>query len=74
MKKEEPIMEMIERVSNELPVPYRVVFHLKDIEGLSNEETTEILGLSVPAVKSRLHRVRFFLRDGLSDYFYEWRK
>jgi len=45
-------MEMIERAVNELPESYRVVFHLSDIEGLSNEETAEILGLSVPAVKS----------------------
>jgi len=67
-------MEMIERAVNELPESYRVVFHLSDIEGLSNEETAEILGLSVPAVKSRLHRARLFLRDKLSDYFYEWDK
>jgi RNA polymerase sigma-70 factor, ECF subfamily len=67
-------MEIIEKAVNKLPEPYRVVFHLSDIEGLSNEETAEILGLSVPAVKSRLHRARLFLRDKLSDYFYEWRK
>jgi RNA polymerase sigma-70 factor, ECF subfamily len=63
-------METIEKAVNELPESYRVVFHLGDIEGLSNEETAEILGLSVPAVKSRLHRARLFLRDKLSDYFY----
>ncbi|MER3445836.1 MAG: RNA polymerase subunit sigma [Candidatus Dadabacteria bacterium] len=67
-------MEIIEKSVNELPESYRVVFHLSDIEGLSNEETAEILGLSVPAVKSRLHRARLFLRDRLSDYFYEWKK
>ena len=61
-------MAIIERAINELPEPYRVVFHLRDIEGFSNEE---VLGISVPALKSRLHRARLFLRDKLSDYFYE---
>jgi RNA polymerase sigma-70 factor, ECF subfamily len=61
-------MEIIERAVNELPVLYRVVFHLVDIEGHSNEETAELLGLSLPAIKSRIHRVRLFLRDKLSDY------
>ncbi len=62
-------MEKVEAAVYELSEPYRVVFHLRDIEGLSNEETAEVLGLSVPAVKSRLHRARLFLRDRLSDYF-----
>ena len=64
-------IEMIERAVNELPEPYRVVVHLRDIEGFSNEEVSEVLGLSVPALKSRLHRARLYLRDKLSDYFYE---
>jgi RNA polymerase sigma-70 factor (ECF subfamily) len=63
--------ENIEMAVNKLPESYRVVFHLRDVEGLSNEETAEALGLSVTAVKSRLHRARLFLRDRLSDYFYE---
>ncbi len=67
-------MEMIERAVRELPETYRVVFHLRDVDGLSNEEVSEILGLSVAAIKSRLHRGRLFLRDKLSDYFYEWSK
>lgn len=62
-------MEEIEAAVGELPESYRVVFHLRDIEGLSNEETAGILGLSVSAVKSRLHRARLFLRDRLSNYF-----
>jgi RNA polymerase sigma-70 factor, ECF subfamily len=68
------VMEIIERAVNELPVLYRVVFHLVDVEGHSNEETAELLGLSLPAVKSRLHRARLFLRDKLSDYFFEFEK
>jgi RNA polymerase sigma factor, sigma-70 family len=67
-------MEIIEKAVNELPVAYRVVFHLRDVEGFSNEEVAKVLGLSVAAVKSRIHRARLFLRDRLSDYFYEWRK
>jgi RNA polymerase sigma-70 factor, ECF subfamily len=65
-------LELIEKAINELPESYRVVFHLRDVEGLSNEEISNILDLSIPAVKSRLHRARLFLRDKLSDYFEEW--
>ena len=65
-------LDMIDKAVNQLPESYRVVFHLRDVEGLSNEEVAEILGLSIPAIKSRLHRGRLFLRDKLSDYFYEW--
>ena len=65
---------IIEKAINELPESYRTVFHLRDIEGLSNEEVANILEISIPAVKSRLHRARLFLRDKLSDYFYEWRR
>lgn len=42
---------------------------LKDVEGLKNEEIAETLGISVPAVKSRLHRGRLILRQLLSEYF-----
>jgi RNA polymerase sigma-70 factor (ECF subfamily) len=45
---------------------YRIVFTLRDIEGLSTEEVSGILNLSVPAVKSRLHRARSFLRNELA--------
>jgi len=44
------------------------VFLLREVEGLSNSEAAEILGLSVPAVKSRLHRARVQLRDVLNRY------
>lgn len=55
-----------------LPESLRPVFVLRDIEELSTEETGEVLGLSIPAVKSRLHRARLFLRERLSEYFTEW--
>ncbi|MEM7007779.1 MAG: sigma-70 family RNA polymerase sigma factor [Thermodesulfobacteriota bacterium] len=67
-------LEIIDKSINDLPESYRTVFHLRDIEGLSNEEVADVLELSISAVKSRLHRARLFLRDRLSDYFYEWRK
>ena len=51
-----------------LPPDYRVVFVLRDIEERSADETARILRLSVPAVKSRLHRARAFLRQQLDGY------
>ena len=53
------------RPSRGLPRGFRVVFALRDVEGLSTEETAETLGLSVPAVKSRLLRARLQLRERL---------
>ena len=44
-------------------------FVLRDVEGLSTEETAESLGLSIPAVKSRLLRARLQLRERLNRYF-----
>ncbi len=63
--------DVIKKFTDELSEKYRVVFVLSDIEGLSNEETAEILHLSVPAVKSRLHRARLYLREQLSQYLRE---
>ena len=51
-----------------LPLKYKSVFILKDVEGLSLKEIGEILGMSIPAVKSNLHRARLFLRDKLTEY------
>jgi len=48
---------------------YRSVFVLRDVDDLSTEETAEALGLSVPAVKSRLLRARLQLREKLTRYF-----
>ncbi|MGA3210675.1 MAG: sigma-70 family RNA polymerase sigma factor [Terriglobales bacterium] len=52
-----------------LPSGFRTVFILRDVEGLSTEETADALGLSIPAVKSRLLRARLQLRDRLNKYF-----
>jgi RNA polymerase sigma-70 factor, ECF subfamily len=53
----------------DLDPPFRIVFQLRDIEELSTEETAEALGLSIPAVKSRLLRARLKLRQKLNKYF-----
>ena len=63
--------EVIRKHTEKLSEKYRVVFVLSDVEGLSNEETAQILGLTVPAVKSRLHRARLYLREQLSRYLRE---
>jgi RNA polymerase sigma-70 factor (ECF subfamily) len=65
--------QVIKRISDELSEEYRVVFVLSDVEGLSNEETAKILDLTVPAVKSRLHRSRLYLRERLSRYLRDGR-
>ena len=51
----------------ELPDAYRSVLVLRDVWGLSNPEIAELLGLSVPVVKTRVHRARLFLRKQLGD-------
>lgn len=60
---------ILSRVIGELEPPFRLVFQLRDIDQLSTEETAEALGLSVPAVKSRLLRARLKLREKLNRYF-----
>ncbi|MFQ5729044.1 MAG: RNA polymerase sigma factor [Waddliaceae bacterium] len=65
--------EIIVRAIEELPTKYRVVFHLGDVEGLSDQEVADALGLTLSATKSRKRRARLFLRDRLSDYYYEWK-
>jgi RNA polymerase sigma-70 factor, ECF subfamily len=51
----------------DLPDLYRTVLVLRDVEGLSNQEVAEALGLNVPSVKTRVHRARLFLRKRLAD-------
>lgn len=61
----------MEKAISTLPEILRLVFILRDIEGLSTAETAEVLDLSISAVKSRLLRARLKLRDALSTYFGE---
>ncbi|MBN1562772.1 MAG: sigma-70 family RNA polymerase sigma factor [Anaerolineae bacterium] len=59
----------MQRAVDELTPTLRSVFIMRDIEGLSTQETAEALDLSVSAVKSRLMRARLKLREQLSAYF-----
>jgi RNA polymerase sigma-70 factor (ECF subfamily) len=61
--------DILRKTIQGLPPGFRVVFVLRDVDGLSTEETAETLGLSIPAVKSRLLRARLQLRERLSRYF-----
>ncbi|MEX2264524.1 MAG: sigma-70 family RNA polymerase sigma factor [Bryobacteraceae bacterium] len=65
----EEMNEILSQVVDTLPISFRTVFILRDIEELSTEETAAALNLSVPAVKSRLLRARLQLRDKLTRFF-----
>jgi RNA polymerase sigma-70 factor, ECF subfamily len=65
----EELHEILDKAVTGLAPPYRTVFVLRDVEGLSTEETAQALELSVPAVKSRLLRARLQLRDKLTAFF-----
>jgi RNA polymerase sigma-70 factor, ECF subfamily len=58
---------LIERL-RALPIEYRTAVVLRDIEGLSNEEVARVLGISLPAAKSRIHRGRMRLRAELEQW------
>jgi len=63
--------QLIEKAIKNLPESYRDVYVLADVEGQGNAEIGEMLQLSVPAVKSRLHRARLMMRDALAPHFEE---
>ncbi|NIT14410.1 MAG: sigma-70 family RNA polymerase sigma factor [Candidatus Dadabacteria bacterium] len=65
--------EILENAIGELPEEYRIVFQLRDVEGLSNQQTADVLGLTLPAVKSRILRARNQLKKKLAAYFPEYR-
>ena len=60
---------LIDRAIARLPQLFRDVFVLADVEGIPSDEIATLLGLSLPAVKSRLHRARLRMRDLLSPHF-----
>src|ERR1035441_10661786 len=62
------LAKILEKTIKGLPPGFRVVFELRDVQGLSTEDTADALGLSIPAVKSRLLRARLQLRERLSRY------
>jgi len=61
--------EILQGAVKSLPPGFRTVFYLRDVEGLSTEETAELLKLSAGAVKARLFRARLRLREELSKVF-----
>jgi RNA polymerase sigma-70 factor (ECF subfamily) len=61
--------EILSRALGQLEPGNRIVFQMRDVEGLSAEETAQLLGLSVPAVKARLFRARLTLREKLNRSF-----
>ncbi len=67
--KQAELRDILSKTIQGLPASFRTVFVLRDVEGLSTEETAVALDLSVPAVKSRLLRARLQLRDRLNKYF-----
>ncbi|RME60246.1 MAG: sigma-70 family RNA polymerase sigma factor [Candidatus Dadabacteria bacterium] len=65
------LAKIISDAIEKLPLEYRAVFVLRDVDGLTNREVADILSLTVPAVKSRLHRSRMMLRELLKDTYKE---
>jgi RNA polymerase sigma-70 factor (ECF subfamily) len=63
--------KLIEDAISTLPPGWRSVILLRDVEGFSIKETAEILDVSVPALKSRLHRARTAVRERLERYYSE---
>lgn len=59
---------VLEQAIDELPPDYRTALVLHDVEGMSNPDIADALGISLPAVKSRVHRSRLYLRKRLAEY------
>jgi RNA polymerase sigma-70 factor (ECF subfamily) len=68
------IRQLVEKGLLQLPAKYRVIVMLRDVEQLSTDDVARQLGLSVPAVKTRLLRGRLMLREWLSPYLAAGRK
>lgn len=69
MSSRHELREAIQSAVENLPEEYRAIFVLRDIDGLSNEAVSQVLQLSVPAVKSRLHRSRLLMREQLKSHY-----
>jgi RNA polymerase sigma-70 factor (ECF subfamily) len=65
------LRDQLEAALRELPAGLRLVFVLRELQGLSTEETAQALELTASTVKVRLHRARLRLRELLADYFTE---
>jgi RNA polymerase sigma-70 factor (ECF subfamily) len=60
--------QLLGRAIAELPPKHRAPFVLRHIEGLSGDEIASLLKISIPTLKSRLHRTRQVLREALSEH------
>jgi RNA polymerase sigma-70 factor, ECF subfamily len=60
-------VHLVECAVDKLPAPYRTVFMLREVEGLSTSDTATALGIGEDATKVRLHRARAMLRRTLSE-------
>jgi RNA polymerase sigma-70 factor (ECF subfamily) len=67
MHRRKVIREKLQEAVDSLPAEHREVVKLRDFEGQTNEEVAAALGISVAAVKSRLHRGRLAIRDRLRN-------
>ena len=61
----EQVRRLLERAVDELAEPFRMVFILRDVQGLSTAETAEALSIRPETVKTRLHRARAMMRASL---------
>jgi RNA polymerase sigma-70 factor (ECF subfamily) len=66
---QEELQRILASAMGELPMTFREVLRLREVEERSTEETARMLGLSISAVKSRARRGRLILRQTLTDYF-----
>ena len=73
MSSRHELRDAIEAAIDKLPEDYRAIFILRDVDGMSNESVSKVLRLSVPAVKSRLHRSRILMRQQLRKYYEGYR-
>ena len=55
-----------------IPSEYRAVFILRNVDGLTSKEVGRILSLTIPAVKSRLHRARLMVRRRLTQFYQDY--
>ena len=62
------LRQVLTEAIDALPPDYRTALVLHDVEGVSNPDIADALGISLPAVKSRVHRSRLFVRQRLSEY------
>lgn len=66
------VAEALESAIDSLPDDYKPVFILRDVHGLTSKQVATILDITVPAVKSRLHRARLALREQLEPFYKEY--